>query len=632
MPSIGTVGTKLALDVGPISIFCLQFWLNLFGLFGDIFSYTAHYALDDRDRPFISFAQFTEMLDNGAIFMSLIVVSVFNASCITFILKTGQLSKAAVYSTLNASFIIIIGLIRGEYEGVVVIYIFCVYAGYVLIMYEKKKAARAKKLATIDIKFVERVDRNGRLGSSSNMDFFRSSVSGMDLQKSVDEEIRATVSSGVGYQYDDGMFGPDGDIKPHKNGHDEREDHFKQAFDVNINASVDENSHDRLSGGYEVDENEPNGTPPQNDTFSHEPSMEVGLMDDEPSIEANHKIQNEPEPDDYEDPNVGNYTPPDTYLQNQPKSDEDVDSLPMDDHRSDEQLEANYSDNYPEEPNEGSEEIYAPPAYTSVEPENLGEQYPPAEEPQPDYYNEGQEEPDEPIADENPTYEEVYPTYEEEYPAPVEPEYVDLIPVGPVTGPSYEPDEVQDPVDTDDVKEPIEVDPPVEPADSPKESKDIEPVDQAKPDESELQADSPDTLEQNDPVPPAELASPEPLTEPVNPEPPSEPTPDPPAEPVEETKEAPADAPPKPDIVPAEEETAKRLTLEEKNIEDKKKEVIIGDPSPTFKLAAQKMMANPGLLAGMQTKKDSPKAEPKQEIGDDDGKPGSDNPGSDQNE
>ena len=74
-----------------------------------------------------------------------------------YIAQTGQASKAAVYSTLNATWTIVFGLVRGEYEALLFLYLIGIYTGYSFINYEKKKAAEKAKKAKIRVKFLKRV-------------------------------------------------------------------------------------------------------------------------------------------------------------------------------------------------------------------------------------------------------------------------------------------------------------------------------------------------------------------------------------------------------------------------------------------------------------------------------------------
>jgi hypothetical protein len=87
----------------------------------------------DPTGPFISHTQLFGLLDCGAIFVCLIVIDTFNLACFTFIAQTGQVSKAAVYSSLNATWIIIIELFQAQHRRWIWFYIVAIYAGYTLI-------------------------------------------------------------------------------------------------------------------------------------------------------------------------------------------------------------------------------------------------------------------------------------------------------------------------------------------------------------------------------------------------------------------------------------------------------------------------------------------------------------------
>jgi len=87
-------------------------------------------------------------------------MDVFNISCLSYINKTGQVSKAAVFSTLAASWTIVIGIIRGEYKVYIFFYIAAIYTGYSFINYDKKKASQKAKRAKVKVKFVKSVKDN----------------------------------------------------------------------------------------------------------------------------------------------------------------------------------------------------------------------------------------------------------------------------------------------------------------------------------------------------------------------------------------------------------------------------------------------------------------------------------------
>lgn len=77
-----------------------------------------------------------------------------------YITKTGQVSKAAVYSTLNATFTIIFGLIDNRYEYWVIPYLFAIYFGYSLINYDKKVAAAKAAKAKVKVRFIQKVEKD----------------------------------------------------------------------------------------------------------------------------------------------------------------------------------------------------------------------------------------------------------------------------------------------------------------------------------------------------------------------------------------------------------------------------------------------------------------------------------------
>lgn len=75
-----------------------------------------------------------------------------------FITRTGDVSKAAVYSTLNATWTIIIGMVRQEFEWWIILYLVGIYAGYSLINYDKKVAADKAKRAKVRVRFIRKID------------------------------------------------------------------------------------------------------------------------------------------------------------------------------------------------------------------------------------------------------------------------------------------------------------------------------------------------------------------------------------------------------------------------------------------------------------------------------------------
>ena len=92
--------------------------------------------------------------------MFVCIIDTFNLACLMYITKTGQVSKAAVYSTLNATFTIIFGLIDSRYEYWVIPYLVAIYFGYSLINYDKKVAAAKAARAKVRVRFVQRVEKD----------------------------------------------------------------------------------------------------------------------------------------------------------------------------------------------------------------------------------------------------------------------------------------------------------------------------------------------------------------------------------------------------------------------------------------------------------------------------------------
>lgn len=120
---IGTVTGKKALMAGNIGIFNLGFWTTAIGWTISWFYYSCQYFLDNKDSAYFNFSYQLQLLNVAGIFIFLILVDTFNYACLMHITKTGQVSKAAVYSTLNATWTIAFGIIRGEYGVYVLIYL-----------------------------------------------------------------------------------------------------------------------------------------------------------------------------------------------------------------------------------------------------------------------------------------------------------------------------------------------------------------------------------------------------------------------------------------------------------------------------------------------------------------------------
>lgn len=77
-----------------------------------------------------------------------------------YITKTGQVSKAAVYSTLNAFWTIIFGIIQNVYPKFIFFYLVGIYAGYSYINYDKAVTAKKASLAKVKIRFVQKVEND----------------------------------------------------------------------------------------------------------------------------------------------------------------------------------------------------------------------------------------------------------------------------------------------------------------------------------------------------------------------------------------------------------------------------------------------------------------------------------------
>lgn len=156
-PGISSITLKKALGADGIGIFNLNFWVNVFGTACAFFYYGLQYHVDPRP-PFFSYTYQQGLLDWAAIWVFLIVVDSFNLAWLTYITKTGQVSKAAVYSTLNATWTIFFGMIRGEYQLWIIFYLIAIYIGYSAINYDKKVAADKAKRMKIRVRFLQKVD------------------------------------------------------------------------------------------------------------------------------------------------------------------------------------------------------------------------------------------------------------------------------------------------------------------------------------------------------------------------------------------------------------------------------------------------------------------------------------------
>lgn len=64
------------------------------------------------DKPWFTIDFVLGLMDCGGIFITVIIVDTFNLAALMFIAKTGQVSKAAVYSTLHGTWTVIFGIGR----------------------------------------------------------------------------------------------------------------------------------------------------------------------------------------------------------------------------------------------------------------------------------------------------------------------------------------------------------------------------------------------------------------------------------------------------------------------------------------------------------------------------------------
>ena len=111
-----------------------------------------------------------------------------------YIARTGQASKAAVYSTLHATWTIIIGIVNREYVGYIYIYLAFVYIGYSLINYDKKKAAEKAKKAKVRVRFLRRVENDYDTEVHGSLLAVEKELQGdSNLVNDIEDELRATV-------------------------------------------------------------------------------------------------------------------------------------------------------------------------------------------------------------------------------------------------------------------------------------------------------------------------------------------------------------------------------------------------------------------------------------------------------
>lgn len=134
-------------------------------------------------------------MDCGGIFLTVVVVDTFNLSCLMYIARTGQASKAAVYSTLQASWTILIGIVRGdEYQAYVYPYLILIYIGYSLINYDKKKAAEKALKSKVRVRFLRRVHAEYETGTSDILLSVEKDLEGdNNLVVNLEDELRATI-------------------------------------------------------------------------------------------------------------------------------------------------------------------------------------------------------------------------------------------------------------------------------------------------------------------------------------------------------------------------------------------------------------------------------------------------------
>ena len=168
-PGIASITTKKALGADKIGVFNLCFWINVFGTAAAFFYYGMHYHVNPKP-PFFSYTYQLGLLDCAGIFVFVVVVDCFNLACLTYIAKTGQVSKAAVYSTLNATWTIVFGIIQSKYELWIIFYLIAIYTGYTFINYDKKVAADKAKRAKVRIRFLKKVDESYEILKRKSID------------------------------------------------------------------------------------------------------------------------------------------------------------------------------------------------------------------------------------------------------------------------------------------------------------------------------------------------------------------------------------------------------------------------------------------------------------------------------
>jgi hypothetical protein len=71
------------------------------------------------------------------IFIGMLLIEFFNYATLMYLNKKTRLSEVALYVTLHASYIILFGVITGQYSGFMYIYIVLVYTGYIMIFWKK---------------------------------------------------------------------------------------------------------------------------------------------------------------------------------------------------------------------------------------------------------------------------------------------------------------------------------------------------------------------------------------------------------------------------------------------------------------------------------------------------------------
>lgn len=87
-----------------------------------------------------------------------------------YIAKTGQISKASIYSTLSPIFNIFINVVRGNYSWPIFFHVFAVIVGFGLIQYDKKKVIDKAKRAKVKIKFYTKVNEEYEVAATTTLE------------------------------------------------------------------------------------------------------------------------------------------------------------------------------------------------------------------------------------------------------------------------------------------------------------------------------------------------------------------------------------------------------------------------------------------------------------------------------